>query len=107
VDYGYCWFSLSEGPAAVRTPSGIVRDDGYFSATVYGGDNELLIPNEQRVSDPTTTTTEVEPDGTAVITLSPTGAGRNGIPTGKPFDGILRAYQPVQGAQITPTVRKR
>jgi hypothetical protein len=42
-----------------------------------------------------------------VITLSPTGSGRNGIPTGKPFYGILRAYQPVRGAQLKPRVRKR
>lgn len=91
----------------VTVPAGIVRDDGYFSVTVYGGDNKLLIPNEQRVYDRTTYTTVLEPDGTAVITLSPTGGGRNGIPTGKPFYGILRAYQPVRGAQIKPTVRKR
>ena len=49
-------------------------------------------------------TTDLEADGTAVITLSATGEGRNAIPTGKPFYGILRAYQPVQGALLKPTV---
>ena len=91
----------------VTVPAGIVRDDGYVSVTVYGTDNKLLIPNEQRIYDRTTYTTELEADGTAVITLSPSGGGRNGIPTGKPFYGILRAYQPVRGAQLEPTVRKR
>lgn len=91
----------------VTVPAGIVRDDGYFSVTVYGIDNKLLIPNELRVYDRTTYTTELEPDGSAVITLSPDGRGRNGIPTGKPFYGLLRAYQPVHGARMTPSVRKR
>ncbi|MEI7742304.1 MAG: DUF1214 domain-containing protein [Chloroflexota bacterium] len=91
----------------VTVPAGIVRDDGYFSVTVYGADNKLLIPNAQRVYDRTSYTTELEADGTAVITLSPAGGGRNGIPTGKPFYGILRAYQPVPGAPLRPTVRRR
>jgi len=85
----------------------IVRDDGYFSVTVYGTDDRMLIPNEPGVYDRTSYTTELEPDGTAVITLSPDGRGRNGIPTGKPFYGILRAYQPVQGAALKPSIRKR
>lgn len=88
-------------------PAGIVRDDGYFSVTVYGVDNKLLIPNDLGIYDRTSYTTELEPDGTAVITLSPDGSGRNGIPTGKPFYGILRAYQPVRGAPLKPSVRRR
>ena len=91
----------------VTVPAGIVRDDGYFSVTVYGADNKLLIPNDRRIYDRTSYSSELEADGTAVITLSPTGGGRNGIPTGKPFYGILRAYQPVPGAQLKPAVRKR
>ncbi len=91
----------------VTVPAGIVRDDGYFSVTVYGIDNKLLIPNDRRIYDRTSYTTELEADGTAVITLSPDGSGRNGIPTGKPFYGILRAYQPVRGARLQPTVHKR
>lgn len=91
----------------MTVPAGIVRDDGYFSITVYGVDNKLLIPNDLGIYDRTSYTTELEPDGSAVITLSPDGSGRNGIPTGKPFYGLLRAYQPVHGAPLKPSVRKR
>lgn len=31
VDYGYCWFSLSEGPAVVDTP----QYDKFFSVSVF------------------------------------------------------------------------
>jgi hypothetical protein len=62
-----------------------VRGDGYFSVTVYGTDDQMLIPNELGVYDRTSYSTELVADGTAVITLSPSGAGRNGVPTGKPF----------------------
>ncbi len=31
VDYGYCWFSLSEGPAVVRTPT----YDKFFSVSIF------------------------------------------------------------------------
>lgn len=91
----------------VLVPAGIVHDDGYFSVTVYGTDNKLLIPNERRLYDRTTYTSEREPDGTYVVTLSPSGDGKNGIPTGKPFYGLLRAYVPVEGADLTPTVTRR
>ena len=91
----------------VTVPAGIVRADGYFSVTVYGVDNKLLIPNALGRYDRTTYTAELEPDGRAVITLSPDGSGRNGIPTGKPFYGLLRAYQPVHGVPLKPSVRKR
>ncbi len=46
-------------------------------------------------------------DGTYTITLSPSGDGENGIPTGKPFYGVLRAYVPVPGADLTVGVVKR
>jgi len=90
----------------VTVPAGIVRDDGYFSVTVYGTDDKLLIPNPKRVYDRTSYTTASEPDGTAIITLSPDGGGRNGIPTGKPFYAILRAYQPIHGASMRARVRR-
>lgn len=90
----------------VTVPAGIVTDDGYFSITVYGTDNKLLIANSQKVYDQTTYSAEPNPDGTHTITLSPTGEGTNAIPTGKPFYGLLRAYCPTQGAALTPTVRK-
>jgi hypothetical protein len=91
----------------VTVPANIVHDDGYFSVTVYGTDNKLLIPNEQGIYDRTTYTAEAEADGTYIVTLSPDGHGKNGIPTGKPFYGLLRAYVPVKGADITPKVTRR
>jgi hypothetical protein len=90
----------------VTVPKGIVRDGGYFSLTVYGTDNRLLIPNPTGIYDRTTYTTEFEADGTAIITVGPLGEGKNGLPTGKPFYAILRAYVPVQDAEIRPTFRK-
>lgn len=88
----------------VTVPANIVHDEGYFSITVYGTDNKMLIPNDRGVYDRTTYTADRETDGTYTVTLSPTGDGKNGIPTGKPFYGLLRAYVPVQGADLTPNV---
>jgi hypothetical protein len=73
---------------------------------VYGSDNKLLIPNTKGVYDRTTYSTEADADGTYVVTLSPGGDGKNGIPTGKPFYALLRAYRPVQGADLAVTVVK-
>jgi hypothetical protein len=39
--------------------------------------------------------------------LSPTGSGKNGIPTGKNFYMITRAYVPVPGANNQPKVIKK
>lgn len=89
----------------VTVPPGIVHDDGYFSVTVYGTDNKLLIENDRGVYDRTTYSATPEADGSYTITLSPSGEGTNGIPTGKPFYGVLRAYLPVAGADLTVTVR--
>jgi len=77
------------------------------TVTVYGTDNKLLIPNEKKVYDRTTYSAKQNEDGTYTITLSPTGEGLNGIPTGKPFHAILRVYVPVKGADLTVKVRKR
>ena len=91
----------------VTVPAGIVHNDGYYSVTAYGSDNKLLIPNEQRVYDRTTYSSQQNDDGTYTITLSPDGEGLNGIPTGKPFYALLRAYVPVQGADMTVKVEKQ
>lgn len=90
----------------VTVPAGIVHDDGYFSVTVYGTDNKLLIPNEKGIYDRTSYTSQRNDDGSYIITLRPDGEGKNGIPTGKPFYGLLRAYLPVDGIDITPSVTK-
>jgi len=90
----------------LTVPAGIVHKKGYFSVTLYGSDNKLLIPNKQHIYDRTTYTAEPNADGTYTITLSPTGEGKNGIPTGgKAFYGILRAYVPVKGADMTVKVK--
>jgi hypothetical protein len=89
----------------LTVPAGIVRDDGYSSITIYGTDNKLLIPNDRGIYDRTTYSADPNNDGTYTITLSPTGDGPNGIPTGKPFYAILRAYSPVPGADLTMAVR--
>jgi hypothetical protein len=41
------------------------------------------------------------------VTLSADGSGQNGIPTGKDFYLILRAYVPVAGADMTMEVLKQ
>lgn len=41
-----------------------------------------------------------------MITLSPTGDGKNGTPIGKLFSGLIRAYVPVHGADLTPRVAR-
>ena len=87
-------------------PAGIVHDEGYMSITVYGTDNKLLIPNDKKIYDRTSYTSKQNEDGTYTITLSPDGNGINGIPTGKPFYAILRAYVPVEGADLTVKIKK-
>ncbi len=92
----------------LTVPAGIVHDNGYFSVTLYGSDNKLLIPNDRKVYDSTTYTAEKNSDGTYTVTLSPSGEGENGIPTGgKVFYGILRAYVPVKGADMTVRVKTK
>ena len=85
-------------------PPGIAEESGYYSITVYGADNKLLIPNEQKIYDRTTYSSEPNEDGSYTVTLSPDGSGVNGIPTGKPFYAILRAYVPVSGTDMTVKV---
>lgn len=90
----------------VTVPAGIVAKDGYFSVTVYGADNKLLIANDRGVYDRTTYSATPQGDGSYTITLDPSGGGVNGIVTGKPFYAVLRAYVPIPGADLTPGVRR-
>ncbi|MEN8127001.1 MAG: DUF1214 domain-containing protein [Planctomycetota bacterium] len=92
---------------SLTVPANIAKEGGYFSVTIYGLDNQLLIPNDKKIYDRTTYSSKRNSDGTYTITLSPDGNGINGIPTGKPFYGILRAYVPVQGADMTVTVKTK
>jgi hypothetical protein len=92
---------------ALTVPANIIRAGGYYSVTVYGSDNKLLIPNEKKIYDRTTYSSEQNADGTYTLTLSPDGGGLNGIPTGKPFYGLLRAYVPVPGADMSVAVENK
>ena len=94
----------ADGTYTLTVPPGIVEEGGYYSITVYGADNKLLIPNQQNIYDRTTYSSEPNEDGSYTVTLSPDGSGVNGIPTGKPFYAILRAYVPVPGADMTVKV---
>ena len=92
----------------VTVPAGLVKEDGYYSVTLYGTDNKLLIPNDKKIYDRTTYSSEPNDDGTYTLTLSPSGDGKNGIPTGgKDFYGILRAYVPVPGAVMKVKIEKK
>ncbi|MEX0330262.1 MAG: DUF1214 domain-containing protein [Puniceicoccaceae bacterium] len=91
----------------VTVPAGLHKEGGYFSVTLYGADNKLLIPNEMNRYDRTTFSSEPNTDGTYTLTLSPSGEGKNAIPTGKPFYGILRAYVPNPDASMRVFVKKQ
>jgi hypothetical protein len=91
----------------LTVPAGIIHDDGYYSVTKYGTDNQLLLPNEKQIYDRTTYSSEQNADGTYTITISPDGEGLNGLTTGKPFYIVLRAYVPIQGADLTVGIEKQ
>lgn len=91
----------------LTVPANIIKKEGYFSVTVYGRDNKLLIPNKEKRYDRTTYSSKQNKDGTYTITLSPSGEGLNGIPTGKPFYALLRAYVPVKGADLKVKVKNK
>ena len=91
----------------VTVPANIVEKNGYFSVTIYGLDNQLFIPNKRKVYDITTYSAKKNKDGTYTITLSHTGEGINGLITGKPFYGALRAYVPAPNADLTMKIIKK
>ena len=78
-----------------------------MSVTAYGVDNKLLIPNDRKIYDRTSYTAEQNADGTYTVTLSRDGTGKNGIPTGKNFYLVLRAYVPVPGADMHAKVERK
>lgn len=91
----------------VTLAAGLVEKGGYYSVTVYGTDNRLLIPNDKKIYDQTSYSSKANSDGTYTITLSPSGEGINGIPTGKPFYAILRAYVPSPNAVMKMKIEKK
>lgn len=83
----------------ITVPANTYRESGYMSLTIYGVDNKLLIPNKKGVYDQTSYSAKPNKDGTYTITVSPNGDGKNGIPTGKAFYGLLRVYEPIGDAK--------
>lgn len=90
-----------EDSYVITVPAGIVHDDGYYSITIYGSDNKALIPNDQNRYDRTTYSSSQNVDGTYTVSINPKGEGINGIPSGKDFYVLLRAYVPVKGADLS------
>ncbi|MEA1899017.1 MAG: DUF1214 domain-containing protein [Bacteroidota bacterium] len=84
----------------ITVPANTFRESGYMSVTLYGVDNKLLIPNEKGVYDQTSYSAKPNEDSTYTITVSPKGDGKNGIPTGKNFYGVLRVYEPIGDAKV-------
>ena len=92
---------------SVTIPAGLVEESGYYSMTLYGTDNKLLIPNDQEIYDRSTYSSEPNSDGTYTLVFSPSGEGKNGIPTGKDFYGVLRAYVPSPNAVMAAEITKQ
>lgn len=90
----------------LTVPAGIVHDNGYYSITIYGRDDKALIPNPQRRYDRTTYSSTPNDDGSYTVSLNPAGEGVNAIPTGEDFYAVLRAYVPVQGADLTVKAKR-
>lgn len=113
VRYGIAVTDTSGDPLSgtdtyvLTVPANINHPSGYYSITAYGADNKLLIPNDKTIYDRTTYSSVQNDDGSYTVTLSPTGEGKNGIPTGKPFYIIMRAYVPVAGADMTLKLEKQ
>jgi hypothetical protein len=77
---------------SAETSASSTSQPGCSSVTLYETNNKLLIPNDLKIDDRTTFSSEPNQDETTTITLSPNGSGKNGTPTGKDFYGILPAY---------------
>lgn len=92
--------------AITFSPEGMVRDDGYWSVTVYNREDRYLIPNPLDRYTVSSYVAAPDPDGTVTVLINPDGTGVNAIPTmGKPIYAIMRAYQP-QGVVAFPTIRR-
>lgn len=75
-----------ESTYIVTVPASIVKDVRYYSVTLYDIATKYLIPNDKKIYDRTTYSSEPNDDGTYTLTLNPSGEGKNGIPTGAKLD---------------------
>jgi hypothetical protein len=82
---------------------GMVRDDGYWSVTVYNMEDRYLIANPQHRYAVSSYNAIPNADGTCTIRINPDGTGENAIPTmRKPIYAIMRAYQPLGTVEFPP-----
>ena len=79
---------------------------GYWSYTIYNMEDRYLIPNPQNKYVLSYYKAEKNADGTTTININPEGEGINALPTnGKPFYGVFRVYEPLEGV-VFPTIQK-
>ena len=79
---------------------------GYWSYTIYNMEDRYLIPNPKNNYVLSYYKAEKNADGTTTININPEGEGINALPTnGKPFYGVFRVYEPVEGV-VFPTIQK-
>ncbi len=79
---------------------------GYWSYTIYNSEDNYLIPNDKDKYVISSYTTKENKDGTVTIRINPNAEGDNALPTnGKPFYGVFRVYEPIEGIEF-PTIEK-
>jgi hypothetical protein len=82
------------------------NNKGYWSYTIYNMEDRYLIPNPQNKYVISSYQAEKNANGTVTININPEGKGKNALPTnGKPFYGIFRVYEPVNGV-VFPKIKK-
>jgi hypothetical protein len=93
--------------ACTYTLTGPAPDARWWSVTAYGANDMLIHSASSLYSQSAASVRETGPDGTVTITLSPDGAGLNGIATGNDtFVLLLRLYQPLEGVAAAPDAAK-
>lgn len=84
----------------------IRNSKGYWSYTIYNMQDRYLIPNSKNKYVISSYTAEKNSDGTITININPKGVGKNALPTNsKPFYGVFRVYEPVDGI-VFPKIKR-
>lgn len=80
--------------------------NGYWSFTIYNSEDNYLIDNELDKYVVSSYTAIENEDGSVTIRVNPKATGENALPTnGKPFYGVLRVYEPIEGLEF-PKIEK-